>query len=47
MAERTTSSVVCTLAACHAGASVARVHDVGPMVDAIKVWSALRGWETT
>lgn len=46
MAERTTSSVVCSLAACCAGARVARVHDVGQMVDAIRVWTALHGWET-
>jgi len=39
------SSVVCSLAACAMGAAVARVHDVGPMVDAIKVWNAVRGWE--
>jgi len=45
MAERTTSSVVCSLAACQAGAGVVRVHDVGPMVDAVKVWTAIHGWE--
>jgi dihydropteroate synthase len=45
MAERTMSSVVSSLAACHSGAAVVRVHDVGPMVDAIKVWTALQGWE--
>lgn len=44
MAERTVSSVVCSLAACHAGAGVVRVHDVGPMVDAIKVWTQVQGW---
>ena len=47
MAERTTSSVVCSLAACQAGAGVVRVHDVGPMVDAVKVWTAIHGWELT
>lgn len=45
MDQRLTASVVCSLAACTLGAAVARVHDVGPMVDAIKVWSAVRGWE--
>jgi dihydropteroate synthase len=47
MAERMMSSVVCSLAACHSGVRVARVHEVGPMVDAIKVWTAIQGWETT
>jgi dihydropteroate synthase len=32
------------LAACAEGARVVRVHDVAPMVDAIKVWGAVRGW---
>ena len=27
------------------GANVVRVHDVGPMVDAIKVWTAMHGWD--
>ncbi len=45
MALRLTASVVSSLAACTLGARVARVHDVGPMVDAIKVWGAIRGWE--
>jgi len=45
MDRRMPSSVVCSLAACAMGAAVARVHDVGPMVDAIKVWNAVRGWE--
>ncbi len=44
MDQRMPSSVVCSLAACTMGAAVARVHDVGPMVDAIKVWNAVRGW---
>ncbi len=43
--ERATASVVSSLAACAAGARVVRVHDVAPMVDAIKVWTAVRGWE--
>jgi len=42
--ERLVGSVVCSLAACTMGAAVARVHDVGPMVDAIKVWNETRGW---
>jgi len=42
--DRLVGSVVCSLAACTMGASVARVHDVGPMVDAIKVWNETRGW---
>jgi dihydropteroate synthase len=43
--ERATATVVSSLAACAAGARVVRVHDVAPMVDAIKVWTAVRGWE--
>jgi dihydropteroate synthase len=42
--ERTTASAVSSLAACVAGARVVRVHDVAAMVDAIKVWGAVRGW---
>jgi dihydropteroate synthase len=45
MAERTMTSVVSSLAACEMGADVIRVHDVGAMVDAIKVWTAVHGWE--
>jgi dihydropteroate synthase len=41
--ERATGSVVSSLAAVARGANVVRVHDVGPMVDAIKVWTALLG----
>jgi dihydropteroate synthase len=44
IAERETASAVSSLAACVAGASVARVHDVAAMVDAIRVWTAMRGW---
>lgn len=40
---RATASVVSSLAAVARGAIVVRVHDVGPMVDAIKVWTALQG----
>jgi dihydropteroate synthase len=45
--QRMTASVVSSLAALAQGARVVRVHDVGPMVDAIKVWEALRGWDET
>jgi dihydropteroate synthase len=43
--QRATASVVSSLAAALNGASVVRVHDVGPMVDAVKVWSSVRGWD--
>ena len=46
MAQRSTSSVVCSLAGCQLGASVVRVHDVGQMVDAIRVWNDVVGWES-
>ena len=42
--ERAPGSAVSSLAACLQGARVVRVHDVAPMVDTIKVWTALRGW---
>jgi dihydropteroate synthase len=42
--ERAAASVASSLVACLAGARVVRVHDVAPMVDTIKVWTALRGW---
>jgi dihydropteroate synthase len=42
--ERAPASAVSSLAACQQGARVVRVHDVAPMVDTIKVWTALRGW---
>ena len=42
--QRAAASVAASLAACVQGAGVVRVHDVGPMADAIKVWAALRGW---
>ena len=46
MAERAAASTVAaSLAACLRGARVVRVHDVAQMVDAIRVWTALRGWE--
>ncbi len=45
IAQRATASAVSALAAFVAGASVARVHDVGALIDAIRVWTAVRGWE--
>lgn len=42
---RETASVVSSLAAADRGARVLRVHDVGPMVDALKVWEATHGWD--
>jgi dihydropteroate synthase len=41
------ASVASSLAACLRGARVVRVHDVAPMVDAIRVWTAVRGWEAS
>jgi dihydropteroate synthase len=38
--ERTAASVAAALAAALNGARVVRVHDVGPTVDALKVWAA-------
>jgi dihydropteroate synthase len=43
--DRTMASVVSSLAAVRKGASVVRVHDVAPMVDAIRTWSAIHGWD--
>jgi dihydropteroate synthase len=40
--QRETASVVSSLWACMQGANVVRVHDVGPMADALRVWNALR-----
>jgi dihydropteroate synthase len=42
--EQAPASAVSSLAACVQGARVVRVHDVAPMVDTIKLWTALRGW---
>jgi dihydropteroate synthase len=47
VAGRATASVVSSLAAALKGANVLRVHDVAPMVDAIKTWTALHGWDET
>ncbi len=44
VSERATASVVSALAALVSGADIVRVHDVGPMVDAVKVWEAQCGW---
>jgi dihydropteroate synthase len=41
VAERTAASIAAALAAVAAGASIVRVHDVGPTVDALRVWQAL------
>jgi dihydropteroate synthase len=43
-AGRATASVVSSLAAATRGAGILRVHDVGPMVDAVKVWGEIEGW---
>ncbi len=43
LAGRATASAVASLAAIARGADVVRVHDVGPMVDAVKVWAAIEG----
>jgi dihydropteroate synthase len=40
---RATASVVCSLGAIQRGAGIVRMHDVGAMVDAIKVWDAIGG----
>ena len=42
--ERATASVVASLASTVDGAQVVRVHDVGAMADALKVWEAIKGW---
>ena len=43
--QRVTASVVGSLASAAKGARVLRVHDVGPMVDAWKVWNAVMNWD--
>ena len=43
--ERLTASVVSSLAAAVKGAGVVRVHDVAAMVDALKIWTEIHGWE--
>ena len=42
--DRTVASVTSALAAISGGARVVRVHDVEPMVDALRVWEGHRGW---
>jgi dihydropteroate synthase len=44
VSNRTTATVVSSLSAIRHGAGIVRVHDVAPMVDAVKVWGALEGW---
>ena len=43
--ERGGATVAASLDSCLRGARVVRAHDVAEMVDAIRVWTALRGWE--
>ncbi len=45
--DRTIASVTSALACAQAGARVVRVHDVGPTVDAFRVWEGHRGWDVT
>jgi dihydropteroate synthase len=40
--DKTVASVAAALLAVERGANIVRVHDVGPTVDALKVWSAMR-----
>lgn len=47
VSDRQTASVVSALAALNAGATVVRVHDVGPTVDAIKTWTSQHGWSNS
>ncbi|MFO0950363.1 MAG: dihydropteroate synthase [Isosphaeraceae bacterium] len=42
--QRATASVISALSAAVQGAQVVRVHDVGAMSDALKVWTAQGGW---
>jgi dihydropteroate synthase len=42
--QRVSASVVGSLASAVNGARVLRVHDVGPMADALKVWNAIKNW---
>lgn len=44
VSDRLVGSVVSSLSACVLGARVVRVHDVAAMVEAIKVWTAVKGW---
>jgi dihydropteroate synthase len=38
-----TATIACNLAAIRSGAGIVRVHDVAEMVEAVKVWEAIRG----
>jgi dihydropteroate synthase len=42
--DQTIPSVTSALAAAASGARVVRVHDVGPTVEAFRVWEGHRGW---
>jgi dihydropteroate synthase len=44
--QRDSGTAVASLAACVGGARVVRVHDVATMVDTIKIWQSVRGWES-
>ena len=44
--ERAAATVTASVDSCLRGARVVRVHDVAEMVDAIRVWTVLRGWES-
>jgi dihydropteroate synthase len=44
VADRSAASLASALAALVAGASVVRVHEVAPVVDALAVWRAQLGW---
>jgi dihydropteroate synthase len=43
--QRAAATVASSLAAAVRGADVLRVHDVAATVDAIRVWTAIRGWD--
>ena len=43
VSDRLIATVVSSIAAVARGAGIVRVHDVGPMVDALHVWQALQG----
>jgi dihydropteroate synthase len=45
VSDRAAATVAASLDACRRGARIVRVHDVAQMVDAIRVWTALRDWE--
>jgi dihydropteroate synthase len=42
--DQTVASITSALACASAGARVVRVHDVGPTVEAFRVWEGHRGW---